>query len=64
MTRYSVQPRDLIGNQSADEIILVSRTSPQKSSKTVKNDYDKEIPNEKYISPEERQKIIDDLRLI
>ena len=64
MTRYSVQPRDLIGNQSADEIILVSRTSPQNSSKTVKNDYDKEIPNEKYISPEERQKIIDDLRLI
>ena len=64
MTRYSVQPRDLIGNQSADEIILVSRTSPQNSSETVKNDYDKEIPNEKYISPEERQKIIDDLRLI
>ena len=64
MTRYSVQPIDLIGNQSADEIILVSRTSPQNSSKTVKNDYDKEIPNEKYISPEERQKIIDDLRLI
>ena len=64
MTRYSVQPRDLIGNQSADEIILVSRTSSQNSSKTVKNDYDKEIPNEKYISPEERQKVIDDLRLI
>ena len=64
MTRYSVQPRDLIGNQSADEIILVSRTSPQNSSRTVKNYYDKEKPNEKYISPEERQKIIDDLRLI
>ena len=42
----------------------LSRTLPQNSSKTVKNDYDKEIPNEKYISPEERQKIIDDLRLI
>ena len=64
MTRYSVQPRDLIGNQSADEIILVSRTSSQNSFKTVKNDYDEEIPKEKYISPEERSKVIDDLRLI
>ena len=29
-----------------------------------KNENEKEIPKERYISPEERQKIIDDLRLI
>ena len=28
------------------------------------NEHDKEIPKERYISPEERQKIIEDLRLI
>ena len=31
---------------------------------TVTNELDKEIPKERYIFPEERQKIIDDLRLI
>ena len=31
---------------------------------TVKKEYDKEIPKERYISVEERQKIIDYLRLI
>ena len=30
----------------------------------VTNENDKEIPKERYISPEERRKIIDDLRLI
>ena len=55
---------DLIDNQSVDKIAKVSRTSPQNSSETVKNDHNKEIPSERYISPEERQKIIDDLRFI
>ena len=39
----------------------------QNNSKVVANDHKKiprEIPKEKYISPEERHKIIDDLRLI
>ena len=40
----------------------MSRTSPQNSLETVKNEHDKEIPRERYISPEEMQKIIDDLR--
>ena len=35
-----------------------------KKSETVTNDHGKEIPKQRYISPEERQKIIDDLRLI
>ena len=41
-----------------------SKTSQQNNSETFKNDYDKEILKERYISPEGRQKIIDDLRLI
>ena len=51
---------DLIGNKIADKITLVSKTSPENNS--VINE--KEILKERYISPEERQKIIDDLRLI
>ena len=42
----------------------VSRRSPQNNSQTITNEHDKEIPKERYISPEERQKITDDLRLI
>ena len=42
----------------------ISKNSRQNNSETVKNEHDREGPNERYISPEERQKIIDDLRLI
>ena len=38
--------------------------SPQNNSDTLTNEYNKETPNERYISPEEKQKIIDVLRLI
>ena len=56
---------DLTGNRISDRIIKVSRIAPQNNSNTVKNDLDKEIPKERYyISPKERQKIIDDLVLI
>ena len=55
---------DLIGNKIANRITKVSKTSPQNNSETVTNEHDKEIPKERYISPEERQTIIDDLRLI
>ena len=36
---------------------------PQKNSETVRNEHDTERPKEKNISPEEREKLIDDLRL-
>ena len=49
---------DLIGNEIADRIIRISRTSPKNNSET-----NEEILRKKYISPELRQKIIDDLRL-
>ena len=55
---------DLIGNEFADEIMKISRTSPQNSLETVENEHNKEIPKERYITSVERQKIIDDLRLI
>ena len=54
----------LIGNKIADKITRVSKTSPQNNSETGTNECDKEIPKERYKSPEQRQKIIDDLRLI
>ena len=49
-----------IGNIIADRTTKVSTTSPQNNS--VANE--EEVLRERYISPEERQKTIDDLRLI
>ena len=54
---------DLIGNQIAERITKVSKNSQQHNPETVTNEHDKEIPKEKYVSPEERQEIIDELRL-
>ena len=59
----------LISNKIDVKITKVSRTSSPNSSDTVTNkakniEHDKEIPTERYISPEKRQKIIDDLRLM
>ena len=45
------------------KITKVSKTLPQNNSETFTNEHD-EIPKGRYISPEERQKIIDDLKLI
>ena len=46
--------------------IKVSKNSQKNNSETLTNENDKkvpkEIPKERYISPEERQKIIDNLR--
>ena len=50
---------DSIGNR----ITKVSKNLQQSNSETVTSENDKEIPKERYICPEERQKIIDDLRL-
>ena len=55
---------DLIGNKVADKIMAASKNSQQNNFKTVTNENDKEIPKERYISIEERQKSIDDLRLM
>ena len=42
----------------------VSENSKQNHSETATNEHDKEKLKERYISPDERQKIIDDLKLI
>ena len=69
MQKASQATADLISNKTANRITKASRTSPQNNSETVTNEaenieLDKEIPKERYISPDQRQKIIDDLRLI
>ena len=43
------------------KIIKVSKNSQQNNSETVTSESDKEISKERYISPEERQKIIDNV---
>ena len=49
---------DFIGNKNADRITRASKTFLKSNLETNKE----EIIREKYISPELRQKIIDDLR--
>ena len=51
---------DLIGNK----IAKVSKNSQQNNSEAVTNEHNKEIPKTRYISPEERLSIIDNLRSI
>ena len=50
----------LIGNKIADKTTKVSNGSPQNSSDTVTNETKRKCI---YLSPEKRQKVIDDLRL-
>ena len=50
--------------KTASKTTKVSTTSQQNSLETVTNQNDKEIPKERYISPKEREKVIDNLRLI
>ena len=56
---------DLIGNKIADKITSVSK-KPSNNNKNNNNNEDVEITAHKkrYISPEERQQIINELRLI
>ena len=55
---------DLIGNTIANTVIKAAKNSQQNNSERVTYENDKEILKERYISPEERQNIIDTLRLI
>ena len=49
---------DLIGNKSADKITSASKKSHNEEIQS--NEVNNEIPKERYISPKERQKIIDE----
>ena len=52
---------DLIDNTIADKITSYSK---KPANEPHSNDVGNQIPKERYISPQERQKIIDELRLI
>ena len=58
----------MTGNKIADKITKVSKTLLQSNSETITNEHDKEMPKNIYIYiyiyPEERQEIINELRLI
>ena len=57
---------DLVGNKIADKITRVPKKSSTElhSKELPLNEANNEIPKERYISPQERQQIIDELRLI
>ena len=57
---------DLIGNKSADEITNVSKKKPDKLHNNGNETEDVEIATckKRYISPEERKQIIEELRLV
>ena len=54
---------DLVGNKIADKITSVSKKSTKKLP-TIDEDAELTTPQKRYISPEERQQFIDELRLI
>ena len=54
--------KNLSSKYERNFFIMLKRPQ-QNISETVTNEHDKEIPEERYVSPEERQKIIDELRL-
>ena len=59
---------DLIGNKIADKITSVSKKKSAKelhsNDETKKEDVEITTHKKRYISPEERQQIIDELRLV
>ena len=54
---------DLIGNENADNITAKSSKKSQ-NEEIQSSEVNNEIPKERYISPKERRKIIDELRII
>ena len=54
---------DLVGNKIADKITSISKKSTKKLP-TINEDEELSTRKERYISPEERQQIIDELRLV
>ena len=54
---------DLIGNKSADKITSVSKISTKElQNHETEVDVERATPKKRYISPEERQQIIDELK--
>ena len=60
---------DLVGNKIADKITSISKKNPDNNNNNNDDDDDDDdveltAPQNRYISPEERQQIIDELRLV
>ena len=55
---------NLVGNKVADKITSISKKYPDHSTELQSNEANNEMPKERYISPKERQQIVDELRLI
>ena len=56
---------DLIGNKIADKITFASKKSAEEwQNNKTEVDLERATPKKRYISPEERQQIIDELRLV
>ena len=53
----------MIGNKISNRITKVSKNSQQNNLETDANEHDIELPEEKYVSPEERKEIIVNLRV-
>ena len=53
----------LVGNKIADKITILSKKSTKKFS-TIDENAELTTPQKRFISPEERQQIIDELRLL
>ena len=53
----------MIGNKIADKITNISEKSSRELQNNKAND-EVEIPKKRYISPEKRQQVIDELRLL
>ena len=62
MQKTSKATGDLIGNKIKHKITSVSKNSPKDLHS--QNEDQIELPKERYISPEKRQQIIDELRLV
>ena len=54
----------MVANSYDSKITKISKHSQQNNSKTVKNEHDREIAKERYISLEERQKITHNQKII
>ena len=54
----------MIGNKTADEITSVSKKKANENLPTIDEDTELTINKKRYISPKERQQVIDELRLV
>ena len=48
---------------NGNKITIFQKSHKKNNSKTVTNEHDREIPKERYVFPEEREEIIDELTL-